>query len=86
MSSASGVLGRIHHRRPHDTWIGRGNRRQGCCELFPVARPEVWSCGSSNDKSVVLDGHIYDKDGPRFTDAHVIFASAKRPGFVVLRH
>jgi len=76
------MLDRIKHRGPHETWVKHDHATHlGCCELNMGAASKDGSHHSSDEqKTVVLDGRIYNPEKGSMTDAETVMSFYKRFG------
>ena len=70
------MLERIKHRGPHETWIYRdGEINLGCCELNVGGDSKDGShYASDGNRTVVLDGRVYNPEKQDKTDAEAVLA------------
>ncbi len=68
------MLGRIKYRGPHETWINReGQVNLGCCELNVGGDSKPGSHHTSDgQRTVVLDGRVYNPEKSNMTDAEAL--------------
>lgn len=76
-----GMLQRLKHRGPHETWLSPEQYvRLGCCllpsEMMP--KPRAYACQGTS--VAVLDGHVYDTESRRLADAELVLSLYKRYG------
>ncbi len=80
-ANLDGMLQRLRHRGPHETWLSSGRHlRLGCCSLPSevVAGGRAYSCQGA--RVAVLDGHVYHADSGESADAALVLSLYGKQG------
>ncbi len=76
-----GMLQRLKHRGPRESWLGPGQYlKLGCCSLPSEVVPRVRAYACQGARVAVLDGHVYHAEGSELTDAELVLSLYDRHG------
>ena len=76
-----GMLLRLKHRGPRETWLSPGEYLGlGCCLLPSEVQTKARAYASQGDRVAVLDGHVYDTEGSQLSGAELLLHLYERHG------